>query len=87
MLNLSIAEADNILRPRITVMGVGGAGGNAVNNMIRAQLEGCDFVAANTDARWPPPSPRAKSSSASTRRAAWARARSPMSVAARRKSR
>ena len=51
MLNLSIAEADNILRPRITVMGVGGAGGNAVNNMIRAQLEGCDFVAANTDAQ------------------------------------
>ncbi|MGB4100493.1 MAG: cell division protein FtsZ [Alphaproteobacteria bacterium] len=51
MINLSIADADNILRPRITVMGVGGAGGNAVNNMIRAQLEGCDFVAANTDAQ------------------------------------
>ncbi len=51
MINLSIAETDNILRPRITVMGVGGAGGNAVNNMIRAQLEGCDFVAANTDAQ------------------------------------
>ena len=51
MINLSIAEADNILRPRITVMGVGGAGGNAVNNMIRSQLEGCDFVAANTDAQ------------------------------------
>ncbi len=51
MINLSIAETDNILRPRITVMGVGGAGGNGVNNMIRAQLEGCDFVAANTDAQ------------------------------------
>lgn len=51
MINLSIAETDNLLRPRITVMGVGGAGGNAVNNMIRAQLEGCDFVAANTDAQ------------------------------------
>ena len=51
MINLSIAEADNILRPRITVMGVGGAGSNAVNNMIRAQLEGCDFVTANTDAQ------------------------------------
>ncbi len=51
MINLSIAETDNILRPRITVMGVGGAGGNAVNNMIRSQLEGCDFIAANTDAQ------------------------------------
>ncbi len=51
MINLSIADADNILRPRITVMGVGGAGGNAVNNMIRSSLEGCDFVAANTDAQ------------------------------------
>ncbi len=39
------------LRPRITVIGVGGAGGNAVNNMIRAKLEGVEFVAANTDAQ------------------------------------
>ncbi|MDR0406495.1 MAG: cell division protein FtsZ [Holosporales bacterium] len=39
------------LRPRITVMGVGGAGGNAVNNMIRLKLEGVDFVVANTDAQ------------------------------------
>lgn len=39
------------LRPRITVVGVGGAGGNAVNNMIRAKLEGVEFVAANTDAQ------------------------------------
>jgi cell division protein FtsZ len=39
------------LRPRITVIGVGGAGGNAVNNMIRSGLEGCEFVAANTDAQ------------------------------------
>ena len=38
------------LKPRITVMGVGGAGGNAVNNMIEAGLEGVDFVVANTDA-------------------------------------
>lgn len=39
------------LRPRITVIGVGGAGGNAVNNMIRSGLEGCEFIAANTDAQ------------------------------------
>ncbi|MDE2462799.1 MAG: cell division protein FtsZ [Alphaproteobacteria bacterium] len=39
------------LRPRITVLGVGGAGGNAVNNMIAAHLEGVDFVVANTDAQ------------------------------------
>lgn len=39
------------LKPRITVIGVGGAGGNAVNNMIRSNLEGVDFVAANTDAQ------------------------------------
>ena len=39
------------LRPRITVLGVGGAGGNAVNNMIASRLEGVDFVVANTDAQ------------------------------------
>ena len=39
------------LKPRITVMGVGGAGGNAVNNMIKAGLEGVEFVVANTDAQ------------------------------------
>ncbi len=39
------------LRPRISVVGVGGAGGNAVNNMIRAKLEGVDFIIANTDAQ------------------------------------
>ena len=39
------------LRPRITVVGVGGAGGNAVNNMIAAGLTGVDFVVANTDAQ------------------------------------
>ena len=39
------------LRPRITVIGVGGAGGNAVNNMIENGLEGVDFIAANTDAQ------------------------------------
>jgi cell division protein FtsZ len=39
------------LKPRITVLGVGGAGGNAVNNMINAKLEGVSFVVANTDAQ------------------------------------
>ena len=39
------------MKPRITVFGVGGAGGNAVNNMILAELEGVDFVVANTDAQ------------------------------------
>ncbi len=39
------------LRPRITVIGVGGAGGNAIANMIQAGIEGVDFVVANTDAQ------------------------------------
>ena len=39
------------LRPRITVIGVGGAGGNAIANMIGAGIEGVDFVVANTDAQ------------------------------------
>ncbi|HEY0959669.1 MAG TPA: cell division protein FtsZ [Novosphingobium sp.] len=39
------------LRPRITVIGVGGAGGNAIANMITAEIEGVDFVVANTDAQ------------------------------------
>ena len=39
------------LRPRITVIGVGGAGGNAITNMISAGIEGVDFVVANTDAQ------------------------------------
>ena len=51
MLSLSMAEPDNVLRPRISVAGVGGAGGNAINNMIRSSLEGCDFIAANTDSQ------------------------------------
>src|SRR3546814_11128477 len=39
------------LKPRIAVVGVGGAGGNAIANMIAAQVEGVDFVVANTDAQ------------------------------------
>ena len=50
-LNLSIPKEFSDLKPRITVVGVGGAGGNAVNNMIRANLVGCEFVACNTDAQ------------------------------------
>ena len=42
---------DPELSPRISVIGVGGAGGNAVNNMIEAELEGVEFVCANTDAQ------------------------------------
>ncbi len=49
-LTLSI-PVTNDLSPRITVIGVGGAGGNAVNNMIENMLEGCEFVVANTDAQ------------------------------------
>ena len=49
-IKLSMPEVTE-LKPRITVIGVGGAGGNAVNNMISSQLEGIDFVVANTDAQ------------------------------------
>ena len=49
-LNLTIPGQED-LKPRITVFGVGGAGGNAVNNMIDKELEGVDFVVANTDAQ------------------------------------
>ena len=49
-INLKIPDVRE-LKPRITVFGVGGAGGNAVNNMINAGLQGVDFVVANTDAQ------------------------------------
>ena len=49
-INLQLPEIKE-LRPKITVFGVGGAGGNAVNNMIRSGLEGCEFVVANTDSQ------------------------------------
>ncbi len=49
-LNLKMPDIRE-LKPRITVFGVGGAGGNAVNNMIQAGLKGVDFVVANTDAQ------------------------------------
>jgi cell division protein FtsZ len=44
-------EEKKELKPRITVIGVGGAGGNAVNNMIRGALQGVKFIASNTDAQ------------------------------------
>ncbi|KRO86085.1 MAG: cell division protein FtsZ, partial [Rhodobacter sp. BACL10 MAG-120910-bin24] len=50
-LNLTIVPGHEELKPRITVFGVGGAGGNAVNNMIDKKLEGVEFVVANTDAQ------------------------------------
>jgi cell division protein FtsZ len=49
-INLSVPETQ-CLKPRITVIGVGGAGGNAVNNMIACGLNGVEFVVANTDAQ------------------------------------
>jgi len=52
-INIGVPGDDNAadLKPRITVLGVGGAGGNAVNNMIASELQGVDFVVANTDAQ------------------------------------
>jgi cell division protein FtsZ len=50
-INLKMPDPMRDLKPRITVFGVGGAGGNAVNNMIQAGLEGVEFVVANTDAQ------------------------------------
>ena len=51
-MTINITEPTNEqLKPRITVIGVGGAGCNAVNNMIEAQLEGVEFLVANTDAQ------------------------------------
>ena len=49
-INLKVPDMKE-LKPRITVFGVGGAGGNAVNNMIQSGLTGVDFVVANTDAQ------------------------------------
>jgi cell division protein FtsZ len=50
-INLHLPSHTETLKPKITVIGVGGAGGNAVNNMIAANLEGVDFVIANTDSQ------------------------------------
>lgn len=50
-LNISIPTNEAVLKPKIVVVGVGGAGGNAVNNMITSNLEGVDFVVCNTDSQ------------------------------------
>ena len=50
-INLSVTNDDLTLKPRIVVVGVGGAGGNAVNNMIQSSLEGVDFLVCNTDSQ------------------------------------
>ncbi|UVI40491.1 cell division protein FtsZ [Qipengyuania spongiae] len=49
-INIGPASSDD-LRPKITVIGVGGAGGNAIANMMEAEIEGVDFIVANTDAQ------------------------------------
>jgi len=52
MINIKMQPTDvQKLSPKITVIGVGGAGGNAVNNMISSNLEGCEFLVCNTDAQ------------------------------------
>lgn len=51
MVDMQIPQDNELLSPCITVFGVGGAGGNAVNNMIMANLEGAKFIVANTDAQ------------------------------------
>lgn len=52
MINIRIQTSEvQTLSPKITVLGVGGAGGNAVNNMISSYLEGCEFVVCNTDSQ------------------------------------
>ncbi len=49
-INIGPASTDD-LRPRITVVGIGGAGGNAIGNMIASEIEGVEFIVANTDAQ------------------------------------
>ena len=50
-INLSLPQKESEIKPRISVIGVGGAGGNAIANMIRADVQGVDFIVANTDAQ------------------------------------
>ncbi|MDB2683090.1 cell division protein FtsZ [Alphaproteobacteria bacterium] len=54
MINIKMqttASENSGLTPKIAVLGIGGAGGNAVNNMISSNLEGCEFIVCNTDAQ------------------------------------
>lgn len=50
-INITVPTNEQELKPKITVIGVGGAGCNAVNNMIRSNLEGVDFIVTNTDSQ------------------------------------
>ena len=50
-IDISLPDVGPNLSPQITVLGVGGSGGNAVNNMMTSNLEGVDFLVANTDAQ------------------------------------
>ncbi len=50
-INLSLPPKEAEMKPRITVVGIGGAGGNAIDNMIRSGLQGVEFIASNTDAQ------------------------------------
>ncbi len=50
-INISIPDVGPNLSPQITVLGIGGSGGNAVNNMMNSNLEGVEFLIANTDAQ------------------------------------
>jgi cell division protein FtsZ len=50
-INFATPHDDVEMKPRISVIGVGGAGGNAVNNMIRSNLEGVEFIVTNTDSQ------------------------------------
>ena len=58
-INFKVPEIKE-LKPRILVLGVGGAGGNAINEMIDAGVEGVEFVAVNTCLLYTSPSPRDK---------------------------
>ncbi|MCY4547375.1 MAG: cell division protein FtsZ [Defluviicoccus sp.] len=50
-IKLSVPTNESTLKPKIMVIGIGGAGGNAVNNMIDSKLEGVEFLVANTDSQ------------------------------------
>ena len=50
-INISVPPSEATLKPKIMVIGVGGAGGNAVNNMIDSKLDGVEFLVANTDSQ------------------------------------
>ncbi len=86
-LNLTIPQQiHSDFSPRITVIGVGGGGTNAVDNMIAANFQGVEFVVANTDAQQLIDSaPIGASSSGRISRRDWAQARSRRSAVPRRK--